>query len=653
MFFSVSSSPSAAITVQLAQTLLHFIWQGSLWGSLALLLTRFLAHRTPAQRYAALLLVFVAMASSPLVTFGLIRANARVTDRSTPTSSTVSSSKLGSTNPKTTEMPHAPTPVSGKKTLPSETPDPSPVVASANPSPALTPEFISPSTGVGNSRLGSIEYSLWLVSAWGIGVAILSLRLCLGFFGVARVGWFGILPAPPHVLEQTRQLCHSLRISIPVRVCESTLVRIPLVIGWIRPIILLPLGMVTGLDDLQLRALLVHELGHIRRNDYLINLLQVVLETLLFYHPAVWWISSRLRHERELCCDDLALTLTGDRVLYAKLLSNLAERRTHWTLASAVTGGNLLSRIRHVLAIPESPPRILPATGAIGLLLLAVSLSILLSQSEPSLLFSGDRTSAEKKSPATNTASPENPPPGPNEIALTGTVIDDATSQPVANIRVNAVGIDPANRYETLTDAQGKYRLLMKPDRYDLHALAPKRTCRPIHNVKIEAGNSLEVEQLRLVSPAYVSGRVTDKSTGKPVTTTRSGTPLSVAYSQSSNGRRRMNLGTAPVRDDGTYLLEVFPDSRPLVYLDDPDLVFEIPQIRVSDKIQRGEVALLNFEVVGPYEESQYTPPPSPLDELFPLKNGTPCDVDLVLNGLRKFYASVRTAEFTCRELEI
>ena len=94
-------------------------------------------------------------------------------------------------------------------------------------------------------------------------------------------------------------------------------------IGWVRPYILLPISAVTGLDEAQLEAVLAHELAHIRRYDYLVNLLQNAVETLLFYHPAVWWVSSRIREEREHCCDDLAVAVCGDVILYAGALAKL------------------------------------------------------------------------------------------------------------------------------------------------------------------------------------------------------------------------------------------------------------------------------------------------------------------------------------------
>ena len=97
----------------------------------------------------------------------------------------------------------------------------------------------------------------------------------------------------------------------------------PTVIGWLKPVVLLPASALAGLTPRQLEAILAHELAHIRRHDYLVNLLQTLVETLLFYHPAVWWLSRRIRVERENCCDDLAVSLCGDPVAYAAALADL------------------------------------------------------------------------------------------------------------------------------------------------------------------------------------------------------------------------------------------------------------------------------------------------------------------------------------------
>ena len=105
-----------------------------------------------------------------------------------------------------------------------------------------------------------------------------------------------------------------------VRLLESSLVEVPTVIGWLKPVILLPIATVNSLTVSQLEAILAHELAHIRRADYVVNVLQSVIETLLFYHPAVWWISSVVRQEREHCCDDLAASISGDKAGYVTAL---------------------------------------------------------------------------------------------------------------------------------------------------------------------------------------------------------------------------------------------------------------------------------------------------------------------------------------------
>src|SRR4030095_13888079 len=119
-----------------------------------------------------------------------------------------------------------------------------------------------------------------------------------------------------------------------VHVVESIAVEVPTVIGWMRPVILLPVAAVAALTPAQVEAILAHELAHIRRHDYAVNLLQTTAETLLFYHPAVWWISKRIRAEREHCCDDVAVRVCGDAVSYAHALAELEA----WRAASTVRG---------------------------------------------------------------------------------------------------------------------------------------------------------------------------------------------------------------------------------------------------------------------------------------------------------------------------
>ena len=127
-------------------------------------------------------------------------------------------------------------------------------------------------------------------------------------------------------------------------------------IGFVRPVILMPVGLLAGLPAAQVEALLLHELAHIRRYDYLVNLLQVFVEGLVFYHPAVWWIAAVIRAERENCCDDLVVATQGDAHQYATALAALEFNRGDARQpALAATGGSLVKRIRRLLAQPETP----------------------------------------------------------------------------------------------------------------------------------------------------------------------------------------------------------------------------------------------------------------------------------------------------------
>ncbi|HEY0099840.1 MAG TPA: M56 family metallopeptidase [Pyrinomonadaceae bacterium] len=196
----------------------------------------------------------------------------------------------------------------------------------------------------------------WLVLLWLAGALVLTLRLAGGWVLTERLRREPATPLARDWRETLARLARQLRVSRTVRLCESALVEVPTVIGWLRPVILVPASALTGLSAPQLEALLAHELAHIRRHDYLFNLLQSVVETLLFYHPAVWWLSGRVRVEREHACDDLAVRTTGDVLVYARALTTLETLRRQQqgranarTLAVAANGGSLMQRIQRLI----------------------------------------------------------------------------------------------------------------------------------------------------------------------------------------------------------------------------------------------------------------------------------------------------------------
>ncbi len=213
----------------------------------------------------------------------------------------------------------------------------------------------------------------YLVVFWGIGVLGLSVRLLGGLWYLRKLRTSLTKPVSTMLMSQLHSVSERLGLARSVQLRESLAVTVPLVVGWLRPMILLPSSVITGLSVRQLEMILAHELAHIRRHDYLVNLLQSVIETLLFYHPAVWWVSARIRHEREHCCDDLAVKVCGgDKRSYAQALADLDDLRPKMQFVQAASGGSLLKRILR-LADKALPKALEPRQWLAGLSMIAVS----------------------------------------------------------------------------------------------------------------------------------------------------------------------------------------------------------------------------------------------------------------------------------------
>ena len=184
-----------------------------------------------------------------------------------------------------------------------------------------------------------------------IGVACFSLRSAGGFFLLERERRRQSIVVSPRVLE----ICHTLQDRIGIRraidYCECKWLQAPAVIGWFRPVVFLPVTALTGLSEEQLESVIAHELAHIQRLDPFVNVFQVCVETVLFYHPAVWWLNKRIRAEREHCCDETAVALCGNAVEYARALTLMEEWRGAPVLAMAANRGPLTERIVRVLGL--------------------------------------------------------------------------------------------------------------------------------------------------------------------------------------------------------------------------------------------------------------------------------------------------------------
>jgi beta-lactamase regulating signal transducer with metallopeptidase domain len=227
---------------------------------------------------------------------------------------------------------------------------PAPALEAPVPAGGAMASIATPAPGARLHRWFSVVVLTWLA-----GVFVLSLRLLAGWLIVQRLRLRAASPAPAALGAALARLIRRLHLRRPIALRLSGAVDVPTVIGWLKPILLLPASALAGLSPEHLEAILAHELAHVRRHDYLVNLLQSVVETLLFYHPAVWWISRRVRIEREHCCDDLAVSLCGDPVRYAHALAALERwRGERPALALAASGGSLVARIRRLLGAPAA-----------------------------------------------------------------------------------------------------------------------------------------------------------------------------------------------------------------------------------------------------------------------------------------------------------
>jgi len=205
---------------------------------------------------------------------------------------------------------------------------------------------------IGRSSIApSLDALPWLVEAWLLGVAFFSLRSAGGFLLLERERRKQSIVVGPQVLEICRRLQDQLGIDRAIAYCECKWLQAPAVIGWFRPVVFLPATALTGLSEEQLELVIAHELAHIQRFDPFVNVFQVCVETLLFYHPAVWWLNKRIRSEREHCCDDLAVALCGNAVEYARALTLMEEWRSAPVFAMAANRGPLTDRIVRVLGL--------------------------------------------------------------------------------------------------------------------------------------------------------------------------------------------------------------------------------------------------------------------------------------------------------------
>ncbi|GEM_PF-4189468 len=315
-------------------TLLHFLWQGAVVAGLAALGLWALEGRDSRFRYALACVGLLAMMAAPAVTFCVLRESGNVVQAAT--------------------------------------------VPGARPSPAPADPKDPPASPRPGFREKVDPLLPGIVLLWAAGCLAMSVRLAGGWVWLQ---WLrrrrDTRPAEDGEQLLLLRLCQAMGVGSNLRLLLCRSVPGPTVLGWLKPVILIPPAMVTGLTPEQLELILAHELAHVLRHDYLVNLFQSVAETLFFFHPAVWWMSRKIRQEREQASDDLVVRLRGDALDYAQALTLLQALACGTTpakapprLALGAQGGDFMSRI-HRLISPTAPSLVAPRAGLVALLILA------------------------------------------------------------------------------------------------------------------------------------------------------------------------------------------------------------------------------------------------------------------------------------------
>jgi beta-lactamase regulating signal transducer with metallopeptidase domain len=300
----------------MGMALLHFLWQGAAIAAMAFMAMGLVGRASA--KYVVAVAMLGLMVTAPAVTFLVLQQR------------------------------HEPiaTAAGGAAGVPSAAPSEIATVPSVT---NVTNQIFNLSSPA--AEKASSIYLLWFVQAWFLGVVLLSLRPAAGFLLIERLRLKKGTAVTGALRARCLDLQRRLGLNRVVQYCESLQLEAPAVIGWFRPVVLLPVSALTGLSAPQLEAVIAHELAHVKRLDSFVNLFQIAAETLLFYHPAVWWISKRIRAERENCCDDEAISVGGNAVEYARALATMAEWQSAPTLVMAANRSPLAERVARLLGV--------------------------------------------------------------------------------------------------------------------------------------------------------------------------------------------------------------------------------------------------------------------------------------------------------------
>lgn len=532
-------SLDADFCVDLVYCFGHFLWQASVVWIVFVLAMRGLQDHSPGVRYRVGMMSLFAIVGCVVVTYLAIRGHEAVEN-------TVS------------------------LTFQSASVEPVDVPAVLADAPDSSPFSAEPPRGSSDRPISDGSYRPWsiariapsIVVVYISCVGLLLLRLAFDFGSTVRYRRNSDPVSQPDIKQLVAAVSQRLGLAMAPPVRWSSRVAVPSVIGVVRPVIYLPLACLTGLTSEQLRHVIMHEMAHIRRLDPIFSLLQNAIESLLFFHPAVWFISRHIRLERESCCDAIAAQDAESAAEYASTLLEVASwsrGRVGPTASIAATGdaSQLKLRIHRLLGMKSPSPLRRIEGGSLALVALALVLFVI-AAAGPSV----NADPAPEKPVETASETRKTEPPVPIKLEATperivGEVVD-ADMKPLEGVLVDAWTWWKGT--ETVTDAQGRFVLNPKTEP---RRRAELRFSKPGYSPQYIVQQAVGAEPIRIVldSKTYFEGVVTD-SRGQPV----AGAAIrGVQAPKQADGVLIGGVDTSTVADEnGRYRLYVFPDTYDL-----------------------------------------------------------------------------------------
>ncbi|HOP03304.1 MAG TPA: M56 family metallopeptidase [Tenuifilaceae bacterium] len=303
------------------------------------------------------------------------------------------------------------------------------------------------------------DFFPFLINIWLAGVLLFMLKFSFGLLYFQRIKRSSTQNINHIWIDKFCRIEQKLSLSTRIRYLESAIVKIPMVLGYLKPLVIFPAGMLTGIPENQIEAIVAHELAHIKRHDFLVNILQSVVEIVFFFHPAVWYISSVIRAERENCCDDIAIALCDESLTYAKALVSVQELikpKIYHAVAFSGQKKHLLNRVKRVIMKPRMKSNLsdrIVATLILvaGVVIATLSISFNAEESQAATLVDNDLHMS-------SFVSPLNPPASigakvADIVKVNNSMLRDTTKNNKSRIKIDA---DDVSIIKTITEKDGK-----------------------------------------------------------------------------------------------------------------------------------------------------------------------------------------------------